>query len=182
MSAVEDNVASVSSLTDLKYSLISFVYVSGTPKLRFSYDDKVEASAIPTAISDIPLTDAKYGVDGTSDVTIKVEFTKDGDIAISYNGEKLIDVTGQTIYGKQLGIIPTNRGPLSGKVGQVAGTVNSFEIEAPATEPDNGNQGGGNQGSVPDTGDALSVYLAVSAVALCATFAVALTSRKKIEE
>ena len=145
--------------------------------------DASDADGTSTTIARVNLTD---NIEIT-EYTIKVEFTKDGDIAISYNGEKLIDVTGQTIYGKQLGIIPTNRGPLSGKVGLLAGTINAFEIEEPATEPDNGNQGSGNQGSgnqgsAPDTGDALSVYLAVSAVVLCATFAVALTSRKKIEE
>ncbi len=99
-----------------------------------------------------------------ADYTIKVNFTKDGDISVVFNNEKLISVTGQTIYGSQLGMMTTTRGPLANTIGQTAGTVKSFTAGSV---------------SAPQTGDLTNVYLVLSALVLTATFAVACLSRKK---
>lgn len=99
----------------------------------------------------------------SADYTIKVEFTKAGNISVYFNGKKLIDVTGQTIYGSQLGMMTTIRGPLENMAGQTAGTVKRFTAGTAA----------------PHTGDLTNVYLVLSALVLTATFAVAYFSRKK---
>lgn len=128
---------------------------------------KVDSSATDGTLTTVERVDiSDIATISNNDYTIKVDFTKDGDIKVSLNGEELISVTGQTLYGKQLGMITTKRGPLADKAGQTAGTVKAFTIGVPAA----------------DTGDLTSVYLVASALILAATFAVVCVSRKKIAE
>ncbi|MBE6618978.1 MAG: hypothetical protein E7626_04240 [Ruminococcaceae bacterium] len=121
--------------------------------------DASDADGTQTVVQKVALTQDI----ATTNYTIKVNFTKTGNISVYFNEDKLIDVSGQTIYGSQLGVINAGRGPLADKVGQVAGTVTSFNVVDPAAA----------------TGDFTSIYVIVSAMILCAAFTVVCISRKK---
>ena len=124
-----------------------------------------------TQVASAPIT----GVNDADGITLEVAFTADGEVKISANGTEVINQTGLVPYGNECGILAPK---VDYKVTQnMAGlelvfALDEFTISAlPADAPE-----------APENGDATALYVVLSAVALCATFAVALSRKKRIEE
>ena len=165
----EGSGGALTQVENLMYYQAVLDYDGSVAKLYIAL--KVDSCATSDVASNTPTEIKKVYLSSNSlinnDYTLKVTFTKAGDIKIYFNGEEYISVTGQTIYGSDLGMVTTARGPLDvSKVGTAAATVKNFVIE----------------GEAPDTGDLTSVYLIASAVILSAAYAVACFSRKRITE
>lgn len=183
---VEDGVNNLTGAADTKYCWVCLeVSQDGVAKLRFYYDDDAAGGAALSTHSDsnMPLNDTtanaeKYGIDGTSDIELKVEFTAEGKMTAYVNGEKVITRTpdynnARPTFGTEYGILIRGASYGSEKANAEVGYVKSFSASAPSTNtPD-------DDTSSPDTGDFTSIYLVASAVILAATFAVVCVSRKK---
>lgn len=122
--------------------------------------------------AEVALDKTTYGINGTDDITLKVDFDKDGNVKVYVNGIETISKTGLAPYGKKCGVILPTCDYGGEYCLEIVATVSNFTIGEPQ-------QGGNAGGGATDTGDATTVYLVVSALAVCATLAAVYVSRKK---
>ncbi len=163
----------LTTAVDTRYSWIALEVApdTGAAVLKFYHDDDT-AAGVPladnilatVALNDTPENATKYGIDGSSDVELKVEFTMAGKVVAYVNGVETITKEGVTLFGTQYGmIIRSNTTYGTAKANTEVGYVKNFN----------------NGTSAPDTGDFTNVYVIASTVILAATFAVVCISRKK---
>ena len=98
---IKDSTASTANVAGVKFYYAGFI---APGKIALYADDKDDAGMY-TLIQEAAIADIDDNYDASADVTIKVEFTKDGKITLYANGNKAFTVEGYIPFGTQIGMM-----------------------------------------------------------------------------
>ena len=94
------------------FANINYDVANDTYTLLFLNDNQEFGTSVPlksntnnVVEAEVALDKATYGINGTDDINLKVDFTAAGDVKIYVNGIKVVDKTGLAPYGENIGII-----------------------------------------------------------------------------
>ena len=128
----------VSRADGVKFILVSLMVNSTATSLELYYDYNdaehwTGDKKVTVALNDTPENATKYGIDGTTDVEIKVDFTAAGKITAYVNGEKAIESTDTEYptFGTEHGFV-VRGAAYTGT--DMAGYIKTYETAEPIPE------------------------------------------------
>jgi len=118
---------------DIRYYYAAVVWEkhnNGNYKFRLYYDNAADNGTMNT-YTGVALNESAHGVNGTSDVKIKVEFDKAGNLNCYVNDVRVMTRTDCQPFGDQFGIIARKSNYGSSKALTNINSVKEFEYETP---------------------------------------------------